>query len=79
MQVAINPNLYDTAQIYAEKQGLNLTVLIEDFLERFVQSKEEVQKDEIPDVVRNLLGAASPVGKDDINGRKAYYKYIEEK
>ena len=79
MQVTINPHLYDTAQAYAEQRGLNLTVLIEDFLERFVHSKEKTQEDEIPDVVLSLLGAGGHVGKDDINGREAYYKYVEEK
>ena len=79
MQVAINPNLYDTAQVYAEQQGLNLTTLIECFLERFVHSKEVAREEEVPDVVLSLLGAGAPVGKEDLNGREAYYKYVEEK
>ena len=36
MQIAINPTLYGSAQTYAEKQGLNLTAMIEDFLRQFL-------------------------------------------
>ena len=36
MQIAINPTLYGSAQTYAEKQGLNLTAMIEDFLRQFI-------------------------------------------
>ena len=36
MQVAINPTLYGSAQTYAEKQGLNLTAMIEDFLRQLI-------------------------------------------
>ena len=79
MQVAINPNLYDAAQIYAERQGLNMTVLVENLLERYIRSKSKVEENDVPDVVLNLLGAGVPVADDDINGRKAYYKHLEEK
>ena len=59
MDVAINPSLYGTAQSYAEQKGLNLTLMIENFLERFI--KKEVVKakeQELPDVVVSLLGTA---------------------
>ena len=79
MQIAINPTLYDSAQIYAEQQGINMTILIENFLERYIRSKEKTEDHNVPDVVLSLLGAGSPVEKDDINGRKAYYKHLEEK
>ena len=79
MQVAINPNLYGSAQTYAEKRGLNLTAVIENFLERFISSETATEED-VPDVVLSLLGAAGgQVDKNDINGRQAYYKYVEEK
>ena len=82
MQVAINPSLYDTAQIYAERQGLNMTVLIENYLERFIsgQTNTAAQENELPDIVVRLMGAAGgQLDKDDLNGRKAYYEYLEEK
>ena len=79
MQVAINPTLYGSAQTYAEKRGLNLTAVIENFLERFISSETATEED-VPDVVLSLLGAAGgQVDKNDINGRHAYYKYVEEK
>ena len=79
MQVAINPTLYGSAQTYAEKRGLNLTAVIENFLERFISSETATEED-VPDVVLSLLGAAGgQVDKNDINGRQAYYKYVEEK
>lgn len=58
MQVAINPSLYGTAQIYAEQKGVNLSVMIENFLERFInKEKAKAKEQEIPDVV-SLLGAS---------------------
>ena len=79
MQVAINPSLYDTAQIYAERQGINITMLIENFLERYIKSKEKVEDNKVPDIVLNLLGAGVPLADGDINGRDVYYKHLEEK
>ena len=34
---------------------------------------------EIPTIVFSLLGAGAPLDEDDINGRKAYYAYLEKK
>ena len=34
---------------------------------------------QVPDVVLSLLGAGEDVSDDDINARKAYYQYLEEK
>ena len=82
MQVALNPNLYGEAQTYAEKQGLNLTVVIEKFLERFISGQDKIasQEQELPDAVLNLLGATGgQLDSDDLNGRKAYYQHVEEK
>ena len=33
----------------------------------------------MPDIVLSLLGAGAPLNDDDINGRKAYYAYLEKK
>ena len=81
MHIAINPSLYGTAQVYAEKRGLNLSVLIEDFLTSLVrsQSQESSTEQAVPDIVLSLLGAGQPTAADDLNGRKAYYQYLEEK
>lgn len=82
MQVALNPNLYGEAQTYAEKRGLNLTIVIEKFLERFISGQDKIasQEQELPDAVLNLLGATGgQLDSDDLNGRKAYYQHVEEK
>lgn len=42
-------------------------------------SFEASSEHEIPDVILSLLGAAEPIDDDDLNGRKAYYQYLEEK
>ena len=36
-------------------------------------------KEEVPDIVLSLLGAGTPVSDDDLNARKAYNEYLEEK
>ena len=36
-------------------------------------------KAEVPDIVLSLLGAGTPVADDDLNARKAYNEYLEEK
>ena len=79
MQVAINPGLYGSAQRYAEQKGLNLTTVIESFLQRFINSEEVAANEAVPDVVLSLLGAGEPVAEEDLNGRKDYYRHLEEK
>jgi len=79
MQIAINPTLYGSAQTYAEKRGLDLSAIIEKFLERLISSQETTTEQDVPDVVLSLLGAGEQVAKEDINGRDAYYHYLEEK
>lgn len=81
MQIAINPNLYGTAQTYAEQKGLDLTLMIENFLKRFIsKEKAKSQEQDLPDIVAGLLGAAhGEVAEEDLNGKEAYYQYIEEK
>ncbi len=36
-------------------------------------------KEEVPDIVLSLLGAGTQVDDDDLNARKAYNEYLEEK
>ena len=38
MQVAINPNIYEPAKLYAERNGLSLSKMIEDYLSQLVAS-----------------------------------------
>ena len=80
MQVAINPSLYDTAQIYAERQGINMTMLIENFLERYIQSKEEVSNAPIsitPRVARLKTGHSWNITDEELDN--ARYEYLMEK
>lgn len=62
-------------------KGKSLTSIIEDYLARltFKGKKQELDLEEVPDIVLSLLGAGAPLDDDDINGRKAYYDYVEKK
>ena len=44
-----------------------------------IETSQELDKKQIPDVVLSLLGAGEPIDNDDINGRKAYQNYLSEK
>lgn len=79
MEVAINNNIYKQAQDYARQQGLNLPEVIEGFLVRFIGRSKAATEQPVPDVVLSLFGAGEPVADDDLNARKAYYQYLEEK
>lgn len=79
MEIVINPTLYGSAQTYAEKRGLNLQELVENFLQRLVTSQEVQEDQSVSDIVLSLLGAGEQTKADDLNGRKAYYQYLEEK
>ena len=80
MEIAINSIIYQKAQAYAQQNGLNLTTVIENFLVRFMgKNQSTTEKENVPDVVLSLLGAGESVDDDDINGRKAYSQYLEEK
>ena len=66
MQVAINPSLYGTAQSYAEQRGLNLTLMIENYLERFInKEKAKAKEQELPDIVVSLLGSTGGQLRED--------------
>lgn len=79
MQVAISNNIYTQAQMYAERKGQDLSALIERYLLMFIQRNKAAAKEEIPDVVASLLGAGKAIENDDLNGRKAYHRYLEGK
>ena len=79
MEVAINNSIYQQASDYAQKQGLNLTSVIESFLIRFIGHNQTASEQAVPDVVLSLLGAGEPVADDDLNGHEAYFQYLKEK
>lgn len=80
MNVAINSTIYRQASDYAQSQGLNLTEVIENFLVRFVGKNKAMDTEkQVPDIVLSLLGAGDAVSDDDLNARKAYHEYLEEK
>ncbi len=80
MELAINNNIYSQALQYANRRGLNLSTVIENFLVQLVSKSESKKKEEpLPDIVLSLMGAGEPVADDDLNARKAYYKHLEEK
>lgn len=79
MEVAINSSIYQQALAQAQRQGLNLTSIIESFLVRFLMHGKATVEQPVPDVVLSLLGAGESVNADDLNAREAYYKYLEEK
>ena len=65
--------------MYAQGQGLNLSSVIENFLVGFIGKKSAEKETLAPDAVMSLLGAGDSVAEDDLNGREAYYQYLEEK
>ena len=42
-------------------------------------NKTAAKEEELPDIVLSLLGAGTPVDDNDLNARKAYNEYLEEK
>jgi hypothetical protein len=84
MQIAINPNIYETAQIYAERKGLNLTAMIENFLVQLTTSISEPAKKErrrtvkiTPTVARLRTGHSWNMSDDEVD--KIRYEYLLEK
>ena len=84
MQVAINPTLYGDAQIFAERRGLNINQMIDDFLANFVQSTskddEKTQKRAIevsPRVASLLSGHSWNIADEELDDMR--YKYLAEK
>ena len=79
--IHLNNEIVDKAQRYAASEGKSLTSIIEDYLARltFKEKKQDLDLEEVPDIVLSLLGAGAPLDDDDINGRKAYYDYVEKK
>ena len=75
--------LFEDAQKYANRKGTDLTKLVESYLKRLLKKEKKVEHEEleIPDMVMSMLGVvpSDSIDADDINGRKAYRKHLEEK
>lgn len=79
-QISLDKMIVDKASAYAAEKGENLSLIIERFLLNLIQQNPTQKKEEkVPDIVLSLLGAGSSVPENDINGREAYHKYMEEK
>lgn len=76
-QIQLEKYLLDEALAYAKKRGMDLSIILSDYLCRLV--KQEKDTSEVPDIVLSLLGAGTSVNEDDLNGREAYHHYLEEK
>ena len=74
---------FEDAQKYANRKGTDLTKLVESYLKRLLKKEKKVEHEEldIPDMVMSMLGVvpSDSIDADDINGRKAYRKHLEEK
>lgn len=84
MQVAINPTLYGDARVFAEKRGLNINQMIDDFLVNFVQNISKTEKKEktrtieiSPRVASLLTGYSWDVSDEELDDMR--YKYLAEK
>lgn len=76
--ISLDKRIVDDARLYAKRQGISLSELIERYLSRII-SKDKSATAGIPDKVLSLLGAGEPVDEDDINGRKAYHGHLKRK
>lgn len=84
MQVAINPTLYGNAQIFAERKGLNINQMIDEFLANFVmtfsntETKEQSRTVEVSPRVADLLSGHSwDLSDEELDDMR--YKYLAEK
>ena len=84
MQVAINPTLYGNAQIFAERKGLNINQMIDEFLANFVltfsntETKEQSRAVEVSPRVADLLSGHSwDLSDEELDDMR--YKYLAEK
>ncbi len=81
--LTLDKYLFEDAQKYANRKGTDLTKLVESYLKRLLKKEKKVEHEEldIPDMVMSMLGVvpSDSIDADDINGRKAYRKHLEEK
>lgn len=81
LQISLDKSVADVAYSYAKQRGESLSSIVEDYLKRVAEEigAKKSKEEEVPDVVMSLLGAGAPIDADDLNGRKAYAEYINEK
>ena len=71
--------------IVAELNQMSVEMLesVQHYVQRLRRPARTVNRtaatEEVPDIVLSLLGAGTPVSDDDLNARKAYNEYLEEK
>lgn len=71
MEVLVENNIYIQAQQYAEKQGTNISSLVENFLLNYIFQNEKHKAQDIPDIVVSLLGACEYEGVNEVNEKGA--------
>lgn len=81
LQISLDKRVADIATSYAKERGESLSSMVEAYLKQVTMkiSAKKADEEEIPDVVMSLLGAGAPIADNDLNGRKAYAEYINEK
>lgn len=77
IQIKLSKDIMNEAVLYASRRGTDVSSLVEDYLIRLIRQKKTEKV--IPDIIQSLLGAGEPVEEDDLNGRKSYQAYLEEK
>lgn len=81
--LTLDKYLFEDAQRYASRKGTDLTKLVEAYLKRLLKKEKKMEHEEIeiPDMVMSMLGAvpSDSIDADDINGRKAYHKHLEDR
>lgn len=78
--IKINKNIFDESMAIAKQKGVDLSNLVESYLSNLIRrNKDKSKNEDLPEVISSLLGAGEPLDGDDINGRKAYSKYLTEK
>lgn len=81
LQISIDKRIADVAYSYAKERGESLSSVVEAYLKQIVahENATKTHEEGIPDVVMSLLGAGVPIADDDLNGRKAYAEYVNQK
>ena len=78
--IKINKNIFDESMAIAKQKGVDLSNLVESYLSNLIRrNKDKSKNEDLPEVISSLIGAGEPLDGDDINGRKAYSKYLTEK
>ena len=81
--LTLDKYLFEDAQRYASRKGTDLTKLVEAYLKRLLKKEKKMEHEEIeiPDMVMSMLGVvpSDSIDADDINGRKAYHKHLEDR